>query len=30
MNPHFNNFDEINFDELLDIVILLDIIKVHI
>ena len=27
-NPHFNNFDEINFDELLDITSLLDIINV--
>ena len=26
-NPHFNSFDEINFDELLDIALLLDIIK---
>ena len=26
-NPHFNSFDEINFDELLDITLLLDIIK---
>ena len=26
-NPHFNSFDEINFDELLDISLLLNIIK---
>ena len=27
MNPHFNSFDEINFDKLLDIAPLLDMIK---
>ena len=30
MNPHFNSFDEIHFDELIDIAPLLDIIKVPI